>query len=169
MPAEEVQVPAHEFFSSVSSLCLKLLRWVFLDDSFENGEQRLHRPVQSLYTTSASGLTWSQLPQFGPKQCSFCLTQHYQSLWGILCSQVYVNCSSWVIAPLHHLHNREHRLPLCDACMCCYYFLLLAASYLVGLWHLVTRKGFLNFEGSTCDAGKFATRGFKKATLPQRQ
>lgn len=124
-------------FFSVSSLCLKLLRWVFLDDSFENGEQRLPRPVQSLYTTSAPGLTWSQLPQFGPKQCSFCLTQHYQSLWGILCSQVYVNCSSWVIAPLHHLHNREHRLPLCDACMCCYYFFFIIGSFIFS-WALTS-------------------------------
>lgn len=35
--------------------------------------------------------------------------------------------------------------------------LLLAASYLVGLRHLVTIKGFLNFEESNCDEGKFAT------------
>lgn len=43
--------------------------------------------------------------------------------------------------------------------------LSLAASYLVGLRHLVTRKGFLNFEGSTYDEGKFATCGFQKGNL----
>lgn len=169
MPAEEVQVPARAFLSSVSS--------PFLNDSFENGEQRLHRPVQSLYTAWASRLTWSQLPILLSLAPSNALFVWHNTI--DLSEEFCAHRSMWIAAAgwLHHCittgfcFSREHTDCLCVMlpCVATTPLLLLAAAYLVGLQHMVTKKGFLNFEESTCDEGKFATCGGKKATLTQRQ
>lgn len=105
--------------------------------------------LQSLFTTTTSRLTLPRLlilPHFGPEQCSFSLTQRYWSLRGIVCSQVYVNCSGCVIALLQHFWFLfqwwTYRLPLWVALVYCHYALVLlsAASYLVEVQHLVTAQ-----------------------------